>query len=144
MSGALFLLCLVSFVLFGGIYYITPHLYNSLSENLATALIGTGDCGAQKQIIAVNNIQTMEYICMSLNMFNNPSKTAFRILNFDLMNLSHFPGLHFLRRQLSWHNCLKLEIRITGHVTLILNKFDITSPTPTREHRGFQWDFSDD
>ena len=53
-----------------------------------------------KQIIAVNNIQTMEYICMSpahipLNMFNNRSKTAFRILNFDIMKLSHFPGLPF-------------------------------------------------
>ena len=46
MSGALFSLCLVSFVLFGGIYYVTPH-YNSLSENLATALIGTGECGAE-------------------------------------------------------------------------------------------------
>ena len=46
MSGASFSLCLVSFVLFGGIYYIAPH-YNSLSENLATALIGTGECGAE-------------------------------------------------------------------------------------------------
>ena len=93
MSGALFSLCLVSFVLFGGIHYITPH-YNSLSENLATALIVKGECGAET--ISVNNIQTMEYICMSpahipVDMFNNPSKTAqVRILNFDLMKLSHF------------------------------------------------------
>ena len=46
MSGAVFSLCLVSFVLFGGIYYITPH-YNSQSENLATAMIGTEECGAK-------------------------------------------------------------------------------------------------
>ena len=61
----------------GNILY-NPH-YISLSETLATALIVTGECGAET--IAVNNIQTKEYICMSpahipLNMFNNPSKTA--------------------------------------------------------------------
>ena len=45
MNFSYFSLCLVSFVLFGGIYYITPHYY-SLSEKLVAALIVTL-CGAE-------------------------------------------------------------------------------------------------
>ena len=59
MPGALFLLCLVSFVLLGGIYYINPHYY-SLPEKLMAALFATGECGAET--IADNNNQRMEYV----------------------------------------------------------------------------------
>ena len=38
MNFSYFSLCLVSFVLLGGIYYVTPHYY-SLSEKLVAALI---------------------------------------------------------------------------------------------------------
>ena len=45
MNFPYFSLCLVSFVLFGRIYYITPHYY-SLSQKLVAALIVTL-CGAE-------------------------------------------------------------------------------------------------
>ena len=45
MNFSYFSLCLVSFVLFGGIYYITRHYY-SLPEKLVAALIVTF-CGAE-------------------------------------------------------------------------------------------------
>ena len=54
-----FSLCSVSFVLFRGIYYITPDYY-SLSEKLGAALIVTGECGAET--IADYSSRTMQYI----------------------------------------------------------------------------------
>ena len=58
MNFSYFSLCLVSFVLVGGIYYITPH-YHSLSEKLVAALIVTL-CGAET--IADNINKAMQYM----------------------------------------------------------------------------------
>ena len=54
-----------------------------------------------------------------LDMFNHPSKTTgVRILNFGLMNLPHFLGRHFLRRQPGYRAMsFKLKIRITSRIT---------------------------
>ena len=66
----------VSFVLFKGIYYITPQYY-SLSEKLVAALTVTGECGVKT--IADDNNNYSIYIFpanIPLSMFNNLSKTA--------------------------------------------------------------------
>ena len=58
MNLSYFSFCLVSFVLFGRIYYITPHYY-SLSEKLVAALIVTL-CGAET--IADNINKALQYM----------------------------------------------------------------------------------
>ena len=58
MNFSYFSFCLVSFVLFGRIYYITPHYY-SLSEKLVAALIVTL-CGAET--IADNINKALQYM----------------------------------------------------------------------------------
>ena len=69
-----FSLCSVSFVLFRGIYYVTPHYY-SQSKKLSSALSVTGECGAET--IADDNNNYSVYIFSAnipLNMFNIPVK----------------------------------------------------------------------
>ena len=51
MNFSYFSLCLVSFVLLRGIYYIPPHYY-LLSEKLVAALIVTR-CGAETKLITL-------------------------------------------------------------------------------------------
>ena len=59
MNFSYFSLCVVSFVLFGGIYYITRPHYYSLSEKLVEALIVTL-CGAETMADNVN--KAMQYM----------------------------------------------------------------------------------
>ena len=87
---------MVSFVLFMGIYDITPNYY-SLSEKLVAAMIATGDCGAETMV--KNNHEVMQYIFPlfihtflssyypALNLpyiFNLPSETVKTSQNFEL------------------------------------------------------------
>ena len=130
---------MVSFVLFRGIYDITPNYY-SLSEKLVATMIATGDCGAETMV--KNNHEVMQYILPLLihvflssyypalnlpNIFNLPSETKqVRILNYSSNGLAAF-------------SC------VTRLVTLLLNKFDSTPPMSNcKLHLSFQGDLSSD